>query len=1035
MKSKKKIAHYYYTIDDKKWIRCKDNEKDYGLSRDQHLRLRCIFNGNSETGSYLTFDCDGSANISGNLQTLSKGDLPVLGKNQEVSEVMLLNDSPDDTLYSTYSESFFEGKGTLTFNGFDIADKNLMVSENNYKNMFANTRIQKVNFKLNSKWTSKNCYEGMFKDCSMLDSIPENFIDAKDLAEGSCKQMFKGCNGISKLPKKMFTNNLQSVDQYSCQEMFANSGISVFPQEFFDKSVQLSENCYIGMLSYSNIVEADIQMTNVPNNAFSQLFEGCSNLRSINYRPTNLGPQVNGDNPTQNWVKSVAYTGEWYNANKQEFIETGNDKIPLNWVIFNQPRIELEKFFTITNTGSQMIYFDTENTGQYTENCINLVTKFEYIKFYEQYTTVSVNNNYDNIYLNINDNGWQNLNNYEDSVVYLKPGEFVRLQIFKKVNNDPVCWFRESGMKQTWEISGNIQTLQTGVYIYDNNFKYGIRYQQMFSGCSHMTIAPDLTLGLHNIRFKDIERFVETDFYLHYMFSGCSSITEIPADFWPTGLIGNVDTQEMFANCTNLTKVNGIVIGEADTDFVDEMYGRQTKMFINCEKLKLDHRLFYRGLYYESCFEGCTSITEIPDNFFDHVTRFVFDSFMRCFFGCTSLTQIPNKLFYNVKRCGQNASFERCFFGCTSLTQIPNDVFNFGIEYDDLGSITFEYMFENCTGLTEINNSLIRVKNGYYLCMFKGCTGLTSIPDDLFNNCIYCYCAGMFENCTGLTSIPNNLFTNMNNNNFIYLFEGCTGLTSLPENMFNGCRNIQASYMFKNCTGLTSLPDNLFNTCTSFDCSGMFSNFIGLTSLPDNLFNTCTSFDCSVMFYGCSGLTSLPDNLFNTCTSFDCSGMFKNCTGLTSLQSGLIKRLDYTWNLENMFMGCSGLNIVNEGFLPQTVTYQADKVDSTISLANMFSGCTKLKSACINITNIADGKKHVSMNYMFYGCSKLEVLKFYGNKIYKTDDSLYDPDITDNWLYGVSQNGTFYRKWDLYIDYERGASTIPKGWEFNIVRN
>ena len=40
----------------------------------------------------------------------------------------------------------------------------------------------------------------------------------------------------------------------------------------------------------SNIVEADIQMTNVPNNAFSQMFEGCSNLRSINYRPTTLGP-------------------------------------------------------------------------------------------------------------------------------------------------------------------------------------------------------------------------------------------------------------------------------------------------------------------------------------------------------------------------------------------------------------------------------------------------------------------------------------------------------------------------------------------------------------------------------------------------------------------------------------------------------------------------------------------------------------------------------------------------------------------------
>ena len=95
----------------------------------------------------------------------------------------------------------------------------------------------------------------------------------------------------------------------------------------------------------------------------------------------------------------------------------------------------------------------------------------------------------------------------------------------------------------------------------------------MFSYCNNMTIATDFTLGLHNLK-ADRYDISKNDFYLHYMFKGCSSITEIPADFWPTGQIGNVDTQEMFANCTNLAKVNGIVIGEVDTDLVDEMYGR-----------------------------------------------------------------------------------------------------------------------------------------------------------------------------------------------------------------------------------------------------------------------------------------------------------------------------------------------------------------------------------------------------------------------------------------------------------------------------
>ena len=63
-----------------------------------------------------------------------------------------------------------------------------------------------------------------------------------------------------------------------------------------------------------------------------------------------------------------------------------------------------------------------------------------------------------------------------------------------------------------------------------------------------------------------------------------------------------------------------------------------------------------------------------------------------------------------------------------------------------------------------------------------------------------------------------------------------------------------------------------------------------------------------------------------------------------------------------MFSGCTGLITVDDGFLPEIVTYKENNASSEINLGGMFAGCTKLKSACINITNIADSRKHVRMN-------------------------------------------------------------------------
>jgi hypothetical protein len=73
---------------------------------------------------------------------------------------------------------------------------------------------------------------------------------------------------------------------------------------------------------------------------------------------------------------------------------------------------------------------------------------------------------------------------------------------------------------------------------------------------------------------------------------------------------------------------------------------------------------------FDSCFQGCTSLTSIPVGIFTANTAVT--SFAFCFNNCSSLTSIPANLFSNNTLV---TNFVSCFDGCTSLTSIPADLF------------------------------------------------------------------------------------------------------------------------------------------------------------------------------------------------------------------------------------------------------------------------------------------------------------------------------------------------------------------------
>jgi hypothetical protein len=76
------------------------------------------------------------------------------------------------------------------------------------------------------------------------------------------------------------------------------------------------------------------------------------------------------------------------------------------------------------------------------------------------------------------------------------------------------------------------------------------------------------------------------------------------------------------------------------------------------------------GVYFLfCCFQDCTSLTSIPDNFLNGLTSQQKDNFLyHCFYNCTSLTSIPDDFLSGLTGQQGAYSLHSCFYGCISLT-------------------------------------------------------------------------------------------------------------------------------------------------------------------------------------------------------------------------------------------------------------------------------------------------------------------------------------------------------------------------------
>ena len=135
------------------------------------------------------------------------------------------------------------------------------------------------------------------------------------------------------------------------------------------------------------------------------------------------------------------------------------------------------------------------------------------------------------------------------------------------------------------------------------------------------------------------------------------------------------------------------------------------------------------------------------------------------------------------------------------------------------------------------------------------------------------------------------------------------------------------------------------------------------------------------MFSGCTSLTSAPTLPATTLADECYYSMFKNCTGLTSAPTLPATTLAY---------GCYG---------------------------SMFNGCTSLTTApTLPATTLVSN----CYGSMFDCCSSLTYIK----ALFTTAPG---SSTTDNWVRGVSSNGTFVKSsaatWNV-----TGDNGVPTGW-------
>ena len=374
-----------------------------------------------------------------------------------------------------------------------------------------------------------------------------------------------------------------------------------------------------------------------------------------------------------------------------------------------------------------------------------------------------------------------------------------------------------TGATASFEAEGNIMSL-----IYRDDFKNNSTISSeyalagLFRDCTKLVSAENLVLPATTL----------ANYCYQQMFYGCTSLTIAPE--LPATTLANTCYVNMFSNCTSLTTAPVL---HATT----LAYGCYQNMFYGCTSLTIAPELPATTLTdycYGSMFSNCTSLTTAPVL---HATTLAQSCYSYMFGGCTSLTVAPELPATTLV----GGCYSQMFGGCTSLTTAPE------LPAETLADSCYMYMFDGCTKLTTAPKlPATNLANNCYGSMFSNCTSLTTAPAlPVTTLARSCY-SDMFDGCTSLTTAPALPATTLASSCYQNMFSNCTSLTTAPAlpatTLVGGCYN----GMFQGCSSLTTAPELPAETLADYCYAEMFADCSSLNYIK------CLATDISA--YGCT---------------------------------------------------------------------------------------------------------------------------------------------------------------------------------------
>ena len=247
-----------------------------------------------------------------------------------------------------------------------------------------------------------------------------------------------------------------------------------------------------------------------------------------------------------------------------------------------------------------------------------------------------------------------------------------------------------------------------------------------------------------------------------------------------------------------------------------------------------------------------------------------------------------------------------------------------------------------------------------------------------------------------------------------FLFNNCKNIIEIDLSNFDCSQVISCESMFDGCISLKKLNLGKLDFSLCKNIKNMFNACENLENLDVSHFNTKNSVTFEQMFCGCKKLKNIDVSKFDSSKCESINSMFRYCENLS--ETNMIN-----WDMRNL----KTRSIWNYGYFGATAL-----AAPLFGLGPLGIGAAAALgyNPLFFIGNYSKDKepkiKENSLNYLFYGCKNLKLIKMSCN--FSNIDYLIYEDENNEIFKGLPSGGTFY--WKKGINCDKLLSQLPVSW-------